>query len=277
METVSKRQIGIDARRATKSGRFYNIDKTEPPYISATNVLDAISKPALYNWYAKQEREMCLEVFADWYFDRYENPIIQDRAVFIKSIEGIIGKEKKGKRELEKAGDIGTQIHSLIEWTNRGLLALKRGKRPEVCDEAEWGFMAYEDKAKEIELEPMYVEQVVFSRKFKYAGTLDLIARVLWRGEKAITIIDFKSGKAIYGEAKCQAAAYFQAVVEMCLANPQIALILRLPKIIGDPEPELQQVDNLSYHFEAFLHAAALREWQILQEEEYREKQKQSK
>ena len=259
-------------RRATKSGRFYDIDPKDIPYISVTNVGDVVNKPALVGWSARVERQMALETFADFMYDKNRlDALPVDRAVFIKQIDELIGKEKASKRELEKAANIGTQIHALIEWTNRRTLGLSVGERPQVKDEAEWGFMAYEDKAKELELEPMHVEHVVFSRKHKYAGTLDLIARIKIDNKRRVAVTDFKSGKAIYDETKMQLAAYFNAVIEMGIAAPDTAIVIRLPKIIGDPDPEIMEIDNLNEHFEAFLNAMYLRKWQIKQEESWGE------
>jgi hypothetical protein len=58
----------------------------------------------------------------------------------------------------------------------------------------------------------------------------------------------------------------------MGLGRPIRCIILRLPKVETDPEFEAIEVGKLSEHFETFLHAKALRLWQIEEEKQYKAK-----
>ena len=63
--------------------------------------------------------------------------------------------------------------------------------------------MSWRDWARSAALEPLTIERTVYCEVCGYAGTLDLYARV--RG--VLTVLDWKSGKAIYPEAFLQNVA----------------------------------------------------------------------
>jgi len=266
--------------KTTKQGRFYPILDNRPPFVSVTTALNIIAKHALVPWAAKKERELCLDVAGDMISSgRFDNsstssPSISPskpskggiKARFISLMESELGKAKAHTRELEAAGEIGTQIHAMCEWTNRKMLGLKVGPEPKISEAAQWGFMAYEDKAKELEIEPIASEMKVYSIEHEYAGTMDLLARVKWEGKRVIALCDYKSGKAVYDEAHLQNSAYIMACREMGHAmgmkNPEIGLIIRIPKNQSDPQCEVVPNPDIDGNFKAFLHALELWRWQ---------------
>lgn len=270
MATVSKKQIGIDSRRKTAEGRFYQI-VPDDPYISITNALESISKQALIAWSANVEREACIAASTALLFGESNEAAMLDpqltREKYIQLLKEAIGKQKASTRLATQAAEIGTDTHSLIEWWARTKIGLMVGSRPKVGDKSEWGFMSFEDWAKAHDFKPVRSEMVVFSHVHKVAGTLDLLGYVDGR----LKIVDIKTGKAVYAEAKMQCAAYHRCLREMNEACDDSALVLRLPKIDTDPEFEPVDVDNLDYHFRAFLHAKELRLWQIEQEKLYKQ------
>jgi hypothetical protein len=69
---------------------------------------------------------------------------------------------------------------------------------------------------------------------------MDLLAEVNGK----TTLLDWKTGKAIYREAHLQNAAYRFAVLEMKLipVQPIEGMIVRLPKTETDPEFEIFEV-----------------------------------
>lgn len=274
MAVVTQKQIGINARRATDAGRYYEVEGQMYP--SVTTVLSVINKPALVPWAAKMERIAALEAAADLYEDVHGTPRMS-RAAFISSLESRIGKEKAGKKEMEKAGEIGTQIHSLAEWNLRKTMGQVVGPEPHVTQQALWAFMVLEEKIKELELEPVRIEQVLFSQTYGIAGTMDLLANVKWHGSRKLALIDFKSGKAVYSEAYLQVSAYAQCLQEMGFEHPDIGIIIRLPKIDSDPEAEVVEVPDMDYQFQIFLHTLELYKWHAKQEAEYKRRVKEAK
>ena len=75
-----------------------------------------------------------------------------------------------------------------------------------------------------------------------------------------LTVLDWKSGKAIYPEALLQNVAYRHAAARQGLPATQ-GLIVRLPKLIDDPAWEVMAVPE-TLGVEDFLAAVRLWRWQ---------------
>jgi hypothetical protein len=254
-------------RKDSASGRFYDIDGDLYP--SVTHVLQAIAKPALIAWAANTERALVSEAAAKLYEHTLTLTTPMQRDAFAFNLGTMLGKEKAHQRELAKAGDIGAQAHKLVEWTMRTALGAQAGPKPVVSDKALWAFMAFEDWAKSVSLKPLLIERTVYSKTHRYAGTMDLLARV----HGAITLVDFKTGKGIYPEAFLQSAAYSAALEEMGYAAPTAALIVRLPKVETDPEFETKEVPAATTLLPVFLATKVLWEWTYQNEAAYRARQ----
>jgi len=252
-------------RKDGPAGRFYEVDGERLP--SVTHILQVIGKPALINWAANQERAACLDAAADLYLDLSKTPPLS-RPSFITTLEARIGKQKAHRRALEKAGEIGAQVHGLIEWNLRQQLGQQVGPEPRVVDDAQWAFMAYQDWANSVSLKPIFIEQTVFSRTHGYAGTMDLLAHV----DGVPTLIDFKTGKAIYAEAYLQNVAYQVALAEMGHTVAAAGAVVRLPKVQTDPAFEVGLVPPVPELFPTFLAAKVVWRWWYAQDEAYRQK-----
>jgi hypothetical protein len=234
---------------------------------SVTHVLQVIGKPALIAWAANEERAACLGAAADLYLDVAQTPPMT-RPVYLSTLEARIGKEKAHRKTLAKAGEIGSQAHALIEWDLRRSLGQVVGPEPKVVDDAQWAFMAWQDWARAVDLKPLAIEQVVFSLTHEYAGTLDLLAAV----NGVTTVVDWKTGKAIYAEAHLQNAAYRTAINEMGHGPVSHGLIVRLPKVQTDPAFEVAESPALDELMPTFLHALGLWKWWWAQEQAARAK-----
>lgn len=269
--TISAEAGKTPQRMDGPSGRFYLVDGESLP--SVTHILKVIGKPALINWAANQERTLVSEASADLYEDlaRLEKPM--PRTAYLTTLQARLGKVKAHKRELEKASEIGTQVHKLVEWKLRAQMGQSLGPEPRVVDDAQWAFMAWEDWAKSVNLQPKFIEQTVYSRVHGYAGTMDLLADV----NGIETLIDFKTGKAIYAEAFLQNVAYQVALSEMGHGTVQAGAIIRLPKIQNDPAFEVGTVPPATDLFPTFLAVKELWKWWFAEEEKYRAKVKAAK
>lgn len=248
-----------------KQGRFYTIDGQQ--YASVTTILQAISKPALIGWAAKEERLMTIQAAADLYEDVHGTPKMS-RPTYVTTLDARIGKVKAHTKLLAKASEIGSQAHALIEWNMRQQLGQRVGPEPKIGDKALWAFMAFEEWQKSVTFKPILIEQTVFSATHGYAGTLDLLAEI----EGKQTVVDFKTGKSIYGEAMLQNVAYQEALAEMDHQRAEAGLILRLPKVETDPNFEPVPVPPASELFPTFLHVKAVWEWWYAQEKASRER-----
>ena len=253
-------------RRDTAMGRFYDVGGEAFP--SVTHILSVIGKPALLNWAAAQEREAVTEAAADLYLDLARTAAMApplSRPVYLTTLAARLGTVKAHRRTLEKAGAIGTQVHAAIEWTLRHQLGQDVGAEPVIDEPARRVLRAYHAWAASVALVPRLIEQTVYSRIHRYAGTMDLLADI----NGISTLVDFKTGKAIYGEAHLQNVAYQTALIEMGHAEPAGGLIVRLPKVAGDLDFEIAPVTPVAEAFPVFLAVRRLWAWQQAQDAAY--------
>ncbi len=227
--------------------RFYTIGGKQWP--SVTTVLNVIAKPALGPWYAREERRYfevaMLEVLA--------KPGARDPEYVLTAVAAAVSGVKAADRAKQQAATIGTAVHAGIEWHLRSRLGEDAGPEPTLPDEALWAVESWKDWAQSVDLVPLAIERTIYCEPCGYAGTLDLYARV----GGVLSVLDWKSGKAIYPEAFLQNVAYRHAAARLGLPSEQ-GLIVRLPKLVEDPAWEVMLVPP-TLTLEDFL--AALRLW----------------
>jgi len=262
-------------RKQTKAGRFYEVPEIGP-LPSVTTILQVVGKPALVPWAAKVEREMVIEASSNLYLDVAGTPPMS-KAGWITTLLDRIGKTRAHVKETQKASEIGSQAHALIEWRLKAKMLMEAGPAPSVTDKAVIAFNAWEKWAESVALKPIFIEQVVYSVEYGFAGTLDLFAEV----NGVPTVIDWKTGKAVYAEAHLQNASYRHALREMRHGDPQAGMIIRLPKVETDPEFEVVMARSEEECFPIFLNTLELWKWSNARSEEenkvYNEKQLESK
>lgn len=236
--------------------RFYNVKGKEYP--SVTTILSVINKPALMQWAAKMEREMVLEASASLYLDVQKTEKMSELG-WRTALADRLGKMKANQKELAKASEIGSQAHEWIEWQIKSQLLHDVGPCPVIGAAAMLAVGAWERWKNSVRFKPLLCEQPVWSDYYEYAGTMDLLAEV--NGET--TLLDWKTGKAIYDEAFLQNAAYRFALREMGLITEDVeGMIVRLPKVEGDPEFEAKVVPgDLTELMNIFLSARCLWKW----------------
>jgi len=264
-------------RHDTQDGRFYFIEDSEGhehKLPSVTTIAGAINKPALVGWAANQERALCIEAATALYADAATLPHQLPAAGYQLSLEQRIGHVKAHTRARDKAADIGTQTHALIEWTLKQQIGHPVGPEPAVVDAAQWAFMAWQDWTKTVDLKPLFIETVVYDLRRSYAGTVDLIALVNGRE----TVIDVKTGKKVYGEARLQNVAYRAALVEMGHSDrPPAGLIVRLPKTVDDPAFEVVEVEAVPALLPTFLAARVVWDYLDAEDQAYRKTRRKTK
>src|SRR3989475_1470574 len=223
--------IPSDSSRTWTRDRFYTIDGRQLPPV--TTILDVIAKPALAPWYAKQERRY----FEAAMLEVLSRPGARDPEYVLAAVANAVGGVKAADREKQRAATIGTAIHAGIEWQLRTRLGEDAGPEPILPDAAAWAVESWRDWAASVALEPLIVERTVYCLECGYAGTLDLYAKV----KGVLTVLDWKTGKAIYPEAFLQNVAYRHAAQRLGMPSAQ-GLIVRLPKLLEDPAWEVMAV-----------------------------------
>lgn len=264
-----------------RAGRYY--ETPDGTYPSVTNILGVVGKPALLNWMASREREYVMDAAADLFMDAPATPRMS-RLAFLSTLKTRLSAAKAGDKLKEKAAEIGTAVHALVEWNLRKSIGQEPGPAPQINPAATLAYAAFEEWRGLVKLEPVYIEQTVWSSVFEYAGTLDLAAYITipedrelvkkafrcpsdlsleafyqqHKGERVFFTGDIKSGKKIYLEARFQVAAYAAALQEMGHQRSEFGLVIRLPKVETDPGFEVAPILNLDEEFAVFLHVSEL-------------------
>ncbi len=162
------------------------------------------------------------------------------------SLERIIDKAKNKTEEVKKdAGLVGTVVHGLIEDY------LKGKEIPDQSDPAVnncwnlfidwWNTQQY----KVVEL-----EKKIYSKKYNYAGTLDLILK---DKKGNLVLADIKTSNHISFDYTLQLNAYKEAYQEETGLKITKGLIIRLPK--KDGKIEIKELPLNKQMFSAFIGA----------------------
>lgn len=163
-----------------------------------------------------------------------------------------IGQEEYDK-VINDALEIGNDTHQWIEHY------IKYGH---ACTEPEdyisKSVNAFLDWTTEYNPEWVDAERKVYCDKYKYAGTVDAVAKINDR----VCVIDFKTSKKVYKPYHLQVTAYAQAIKRMDgLRRWPLGMILRLDKETGDFE---QKVFEPKHNFNTFKKCLELKQWSSL-------------
>ncbi|HDY89280.1 MAG TPA: hypothetical protein ENH82_14330 [bacterium] len=182
---------------------------------SVTTITNTLDKPALPAWYAKMVmEELKSEVMPDPESIEYES-----RLDFIS---------KAGDRARDHAALVGTQAHEMIaaNASHKFGELIGEGQEPEAFA----AFSTFLEWADLHKMKPILWEQVVGSIKFDFAGILDMICKLLWKGKEIKALIDFKTSNAVYPSGFGQIGGYWQALRE---SFPDIAKTLDMGIILN--------------------------------------------
>lgn len=264
-EAPTREQVAPGIVRVTgDKGRHYavTVDGVEHKLPSVTTIMHCIGKPALIKWAEREGMNGAIRVAADVYANLIAADAKTSPDVFAAAIQQAIPKQRASEKALAKASEIGTHAHALVEHHLRRILgeavdAPKLPDVPEVAQAAKWAFDAWLAWASGVKLKPIQIEQTIYSLQHRYAGTLDLLAEV----DGVLTVLDWKTGKSVYAESFLQNAAYQVAVGEMGHGNVERGIIVRLPKLLGDPEFEAVDVPERGPLFDTFKAVQVLSLW----------------
>jgi len=152
----------------------------------------------------------------------------------------------------DEMADIGTLAHQMI-------LDYFKGETTDTCeysesqiDLAENCLISFWEWEKGHKIEVIMAEAQLVSNKYGYGGTIDCFCKL----DGQFTLLDFKTGKAIYPEFFYQLAAYEQLLAEA----GQLIEVTRILRIGRDADEgfEERSVGNLEKHFEIFTHCLAI-------------------
>ena len=163
-------------------------------------------------WAAKVCAEKVVELLKDKFFVRYLK-IHQDHPHY----EPYVAMDELDEKELidlikiaprtfsDRAATIGTMVHQFAE-------DYATGKHPQYPrnKQARTGCEAFLDWWNQNKVKPIQCEKIIYSRRFKYAGTLDLECEI----DGSLALLDYKTGSMFKPEWPIQLAGYEQARYE---------------------------------------------------------------
>lgn len=183
--TTNSKPVTSNAERFRKdsaNGRMYGWgDET---FHSVTTILGALGKPWLGAWAAKMVAEYAVDYRSEW-----ES---LPKAGAVRLLKGAPWEKR------DAAGDLGTAVHDAIEAVVLGQ------SRPEYPADVADRMSHFDRFLADYRPEFLASEAAVFNRRYRYAGTLDAIARI---GEETL-LLDVKTSKDVYPEYALQLAAY---------------------------------------------------------------------
>lgn len=172
-------------------GHSYKIDGEKADGVT-TLIKDGVPKPALVSWAARSVAEYVADNMT-----AVTGMADMGRDQIVNALKGVPWSNARA------AAAKGTDVHALAEKAIHG----EPVDVPEHLAGYVEGYIRFLDKHK---VEPILVEAVVGHRKWKYAGSLDMVARI----DGDVAIADIKtSASGIYGETALQLAAYRYAEV----------------------------------------------------------------
>jgi len=218
---------------------YYTVEGKYAP--SVTTILDSIAKPALVPWAANEGAK---------FFGMNAHKLLGKNP---SMTEAEMGKGIRGafRKTSGSALNVGTAVH---KWCEEAILwKLGRGEIPDMPTkwaEAENSINAFREWVKSNEVEWLTVEEKVYHRDYKYAGTVDATAII--NGEYCV--IDFKTSGAIYSAYHLQCAAYAKAIEDMRGKPVDKAYVLRFDKKTGEFESGSSvEIDENFMAFRGFL------------------------
>lgn len=114
-----------------------------------------------------------------------------------------VGKDGKDYREVrDAAADAGTLAHQAVDdWIHKKPVTFNG--QPEIVAKAQKAFEAFQEWARQTNLEVTHTEMPLVSERYRFGGTFDAM---LVNNKRAMG--DWKTSNAIYGDYLAQIAAY---------------------------------------------------------------------
>ena len=154
----------------------------------------------------------------------------------------------------QDAADSGTCTHYHIECHIKAKEMDLKDFTQDQISKAETGFLGFLEWEKDNKLEYVHVEHPVVSERWRYGGTVDMVARKngkLW-------MLDLKTSKGIYAEYKVQLAAYYMAYNEQEESPIDECHLLQLSKEDGSFQHHQISNQQIIDGWEVFKHCRYL-------------------
>lgn len=238
--------------------------------ISSSQVGQIIDRSAaLVPWACKMMANKLIKTIpteTPWPFDSPKEPRIS--AIYLSEFETLVNKAKTAhKDELEDAGNVGKDAHDWIE--NYIRLQLKGSDytvQVPVDDRARTAVNAALNWMQQHNVRWVCTERKIYSRKYKYAGTMDGLAWIDSCGgpccpkpyKDRLAVVDWKTSNHLHIEYILQITSYLQAYVEETGEQVTDRWLIRLGKTDAKFDPWHLEADTIQDDLDAFLEAKDL-------------------
>lgn len=207
---------------------------------SVTTILNVLAKHSLIPWAVR----CCCD-----YVENNFRALIEKDSFTADDVLKIIQKARTAHDVVrEEAAEIGTNVHDFLaawwksEVDHGPTPTLPEDEKVQNCVNAAFAWF------KDHELKPVGIEEALYSRQHKFCGRADWIGYI----DGQLSVLDFKSTKAIYPELALQCTAYGQAQFEMTGEKPETRWGLRLDKHDGSFEARKYPPDTFDADFDSF-------------------------
>lgn len=227
---------------------------------SVTSVIGQKAKQALVGWAAKQSLKYVANKLGEYESGQGAPPFAIDTA----EIHGWLAEAEDSWRELDSSTTIGTVAHRFAfeELRFRAGLSKLKPKFPieadpvlmpdftsEMVEAVNSSARAALEFMDAHHIAPIIMERPLWSPTEGYVGTPDVICKL----DGELSILDYKSSKAIFAETRIQLAAlqnmYQEEFPEQVIRN---RWTVNIPKDGGDVQTETYGLDTYSEDLESF-------------------------
>ncbi len=219
------------------------------PVYGVTSIVGIINKPALINW--------AINATTDY--------IIANKERLGEEFASVIKESKSASHNISvEARELGTRVHSFADrWFPDNKFELVQ-ELLKIDDEKERkAISAFIEFLKNNKIERQFGERKIYSKKYKYAGTVDFVGKI----NNELVVADYKTSSAIYPEYFLQTAAYAQALEEELKIKIKKTMIVRVSKT---GRLEVKENQNWKKDVPVFLASLDVYKWQMsLVDEEF--------
>ena len=236
---------------------YYEEENPTVLFPSVTTILGSTLKPGIWlgKWQDRMRRE---EFHARLEVEALKGPITPDAAY--DCFDDALAHPNNYR---DAAGDVGTLYHHAIDTylTEKPIDPYVK-QDPRVSDVIK-SVAAWEEKQ---QLQPIAVEQYIASKKYGYAGTIDLVAHTTRDHGKELVLVDWKTGST-QEDQRLQLAAYSIAWEENNGTRPNIAFFCKIDVDSAKVTEKLHlHYHEISMYFDLFLATFKLWKWRTLKE-----------
>lgn len=213
-----------------------------------TTIIGILDKPALIGWASNQAVEY---ITGKAKYNRKEN-------IYKITKAELENGRKAWCIKRDKAGDIGTEVHNLIELYVKAQINGNRFEANHKDERVIKMFEKFKEWAEEENIKFLLSEQKLYSRKHWFAGTVDLVFEK--DGKKYIG--DIKTARDIYKTNYIQMGGYDIMLEELGkLKDCSGYCVINIPKQFkkdGSAKRKVKYIHNPESHKEAFMNCLSL-------------------